>query len=176
MENRRSAGSKVEMQPAALISGKGFLGFKRFTGDDANLPDFSGLVAEVDVAYLLREFTRLNFRASRDLDYSIEDVHPYFIMTGGEVSVTQAIGTTWDVVGRVGRSRLDYQSLVRESNGDPLAGPRQDKVVSYGMGFGRRLRQEIRIGLDVNHVRRDSVVFGHAYSGTRFGGSITYGL
>jgi len=166
-----------EMQPAALISGKGFLGVKRFTGDDVSLPDFTGLVSEVDVAYLMREFTRLNVRASRDLEYSIEDTHPYFVMTGGEVSVTQGIGTVWDVIGRIGRTRLDYQALVRGTEeGDPVAGPREDRVFTYGMGIGRRLRSEIRIGIDINHVQRSSVLDGHEYSGTRVGASITYGV
>ena len=164
-----------EMQPAALISGKGFVGVKKFTGDDVSLPDYTGLVAEVDAVYMMREFTRLNVRASRDLEYSIEDTHPYYVMTGVDLAVTQAVGSVWDVIGRAGHTRLDYQALVRGAGAVVPFPSREDRVFTYGMGIGRRLRSDIRIGLDINHVHRSSIVVGHEYSGTRVGGSITYG-
>ena len=164
-----------EFRPAALISGKGFVGVKRFTGESASLPDFTGVVAEVDAAYLFREFTRFNVRASRDLEYSIDETQPYFVSTGGELSVTQALGTQWDVVGRIGRTQLDYRAL-ESMVSDPAVRSRQDRVMLYGVGIGRRLRSEIRIGVDVNHLRRNSVISTRGYSGTRIGGSITYGV
>ncbi|MEO7190511.1 MAG: outer membrane beta-barrel protein [Vicinamibacterales bacterium] len=165
-----------ELKPAALISGKGFVGVRRFTGDDPMLPRFTGVVAEVDAGYVLRELTRLSVRLTRDLDYSIEEAQPYFLLTGGELSVTQAIGTSWDVVARAGRSVLDYQAIVRTGEAGPAPVERRDRVVVYGAGLGRHLRSAMRLGVDIAHVERRSIMTARNYSGARVGGTVTYGF
>jgi hypothetical protein len=45
----------------------------------------------------------------------------------------------------------------------------------YGVGLGRRLRDDLRIGLDVNQVRKISTIPEREYDGYRVGVSITYG-
>ena len=50
-----------------------------------------------------------------------------------------------------------------------------DRVDLYGVGFGRFLGDDIRIGLDLNNVRRVSTIPSREYEGFRFGVSISYG-
>ena len=93
----------LEMKPSALLSGKASVGFRRFNAKSATVPDFSGVVAAVDVGYVMREVTRIGV-VDRNLDYSFQADKPY-VATAVMFDVKQALGFSWDVVGRVGRAR-----------------------------------------------------------------------
>ena len=75
------------------------------------MPDFSGVVAAVDVGYVMREVTRIGV-VDRNLDYSFQADKPYYVATAVMFDVKQALGFSWDVVGRVGRARLAYQGFI----------------------------------------------------------------
>jgi hypothetical protein len=162
-----------EFKPLALISGEAFVGVRRFDARQAAVPDFTGVVAAVDVIYVMRDMTRFGLKVARDVEYSFEPTDPYFIQSGVNLEVTQALGMAWDAVGRVGGSRLVYQSLsgLTGAGGDD----RVDRVVEVGGGFGRRLGSQIRVGLNLDHVSRTSVVPGRSFNGLRVGGAFTYG-
>ena len=53
----------LEMKPSALLSGKASVGFRRFNAKSATVPDFSGVVAAVDVGYVMREVTRIGVKS-----------------------------------------------------------------------------------------------------------------
>ena len=93
----------------------------------------------------------------------------YYVSTGVNVEVQQALGSAWDVVGRLGRTGLDYQGL------GPI-GSRVDHVVVAGGGIGRRLVTDVRVGLDVDRAARHSTLLTRQYAGVRVGGSVTYGF
>jgi hypothetical protein len=107
------------------------------------------------------------------VDYSFETAWPYFVATGALMEIKQAVGFVWDVVARVGRSELSYQPF-RTGAGAVLA-DRRDRTDIVGVGAGRHLGDEVRVGVDLNRERRQSPVVGRSYSGYRFGGSLTYG-
>jgi hypothetical protein len=50
-----------------------------------------------------------------------------------------------------------------------------DRVVTAGLGGGRHLGEDVRVGVDLHHERRESPVAGRSYSGYRVGGTLTYG-
>ncbi|HET9373010.1 MAG TPA: outer membrane beta-barrel protein [Vicinamibacterales bacterium] len=162
-----------EFKPLALISGDAFVGVRRFNARQAAVPDFTGVVAAVDVLYVMRDMTRFGIKVGRDVEYSYEPTEPYYIQSGVNLEVTQALGGSWDAVGRAGGGRLAYQSLagLTGAGGDD----RVDRVAEFGGGFGRRLGEQIRIGLNIDHVSRTSVVAGRSYNGLRVGGAFTYG-
>jgi len=83
----------------------------------------------------------------------------------------QMFGPGWDVVARTGGNRLDYRDVA----GVSVAGTRRDRMRSWGIGTGRHLPSGVRVGFDIDYMRRDSVVDGRRYHGYRFGGSVTYG-
>lgn len=161
-----------EFKPSALISGSAFVGYRSFQPRRADQAGFTGLVSAVRLGYVLRDTMRFEGRLDRDVEYSIEAAQSYFLATGGTVSLTQALGRSWDFVLRTGRQHLDYQKV----SVSDLTESRRDRAVTYGTGLGYRLQHDARIGFDVNHVRRLSPLASRRYSGFLFGGSFTYGF
>ena len=163
----------LEMKPSALLSGKASVGFRRFNAKSATVPDFSGVVAAVDVGYVMREVTRIGAKVDRNLDYSFQADKPYYMATSVMFDVKQALGFSWDVVGRVGRARLAYQGFIGDEPG--LRRAQRDHLTTYGLGVGRRLGDNVRVGFDVDHGRRESDAAFRGYEGFKAGGSFTYG-
>ena len=165
-----------EFKPFALLSGRASVGYRQFDALTPGVPDYSGPVAAVDLSYTMRETTRFAVSFSRDVEYSYEPTSPYYIENGGLFSVTQALGTDWDVVGRAGRTSLTYRGLNELAALAPDIVSRQDTVTTWGFGVGRRCGSTLRIGIDADRTARTSVIAGRNYSGLRIGGSVTYGF
>lgn len=164
----------VEFKPLALIAGTAYVGFRQFDPIAADVPAFRGMVADVGLSYLLRDLTRLTVDAERDVDYSFEAGQPYYVSNGARLSIVQALGASWDVAAHIGRTTLAYRT--RGNAPDESVANRADRFVVYGVGIGRRLGTEVRIGVDIEYARRASTVAGRAYDGIRGGGSLTYGF
>jgi hypothetical protein len=161
-----------EFKPSALISGRVFVGYRRFNALDATLPDYAGPVAAVDAIYV-HSATRLSVKLNRDLTYSYEPTQPYYALTDAGLVLTQRITDVWDVVARGGFQTLEYQRL--QSIGAENA--RTDRIREYGGGLGYRLGQTLRLGFDAVQYRRlSSQLTLREYEGLRFGASISYGL
>ncbi len=176
LRNSRSATllPGLELKPSALVSGRVSVGYRRFDARDARVPDYAGVVAKVDVKYVLREATKWGLEAERNIDYSVEFSQPYFVLTGGTLSVMQILGGDWYATGRLGRSRLSYRDRL-DTPASAGATGRTDHVDTYGTGIGRLLGTDLRVGVEVMRVRRTSDSAGREYDGFRFGGSISYG-
>jgi len=164
----------LEIKPSALISGKASVGYRRFDAKSPIVPDFSGVVAAVDVGYVMRESTRFGVKVDRNLDYSLQVESPYFVMTSANFDVKQALGYAWDVVARAGGARLSYQGVRLDGAGEPVARQR-DRFTTFGAGVGRRLGEYIRVGFDVDYSQRHSATAFRDYEGFKVGGSFTYG-
>ncbi len=163
----------VELKPSALLSGTARAGFRRLDAKHPLTPDQSSLVAAVRVSYILLEQTRFSLQLDRDIEYSFDGDWPYFIATSALLEIKQAVGFVWDVVARGGRSELDYRRFLTT---EPIAAAgRRDRVVTVGIGAGRHLGDDVRVGVDLNRDRRESPVAGRSYTGYRVGGSVTYG-
>jgi hypothetical protein len=162
----------VEFKPFALISGRASIGFRRVRFIEGDVKEFTGTVASVDLTYTFRGRTQFGILVRRDLDYSYLDLQRAYLSTGFTTSVAHRLGGGWDVRGTFGRSRLSYDQVVQST---PVAdnGPGEISL-SYGGNVGYQLGRS-RIGLDVNHIQRDSdVSAGRGYRRLRVGSSITY--
>jgi hypothetical protein len=159
-----------EFKPFALISGKGFVGYRRFDTLSPVVPDYAGIVASADLAYVLRA-TRITGRIERDVTYSFEQLEPYYLLTDVGTTVTQRLTSRWDVVGRVARQVLDYQAV-----GLVTAPAHTDRVTQLGGGVGCHLGEIVRLGLDTDYYTRRSPISNRRYDGWRAGFSITYGI
>lgn len=159
----------VTFQPFAVISGSAFVGYRRFDTLSPAVPDFSGVVASVELRYVVLDVFRIVGQVKRDLDYSLDLNEPFFVSTSVGAEVLQAIGLNWDIVGRVRRGALAYQEAAPGQPG------RTDRMYLVGTGVGRRLGQDLRIGFDVDYVKRTSALQSRTFEGLRFGGSLTYG-
>ena len=147
----------------------------RFRPLDPEVRGFTGLVSNVSLNYVLRDWTKFTIKFDRDVTYSIEVNAPYYVMTGAFVEVGQALGGRFDALGRFGRQYMDYREIA--SAADPLVDPnagRLDRTVTYGLGIGYRLSDDTRIGFNVDYDRRMSPIEARHYDGYRFGGTLTY--
>jgi hypothetical protein len=160
----------VEFDQFAIISGKGFVGFRRMDFRSPDVPDFAGLVASGDLGYRLLGTTRFDLNLLRDIAYSYQVDEPYYVQTGATLSVTQVVKAGWDVVGRVGRQRLAYERRA----GAVVVGDRVDGVWIVGGGAGYRFSQGLRLGINVDSYRRRSDSARREYDGLLVGSTVTY--
>jgi hypothetical protein len=159
----------VVFEPSAIVSGSAFVGYRRFVTLSPDVPDYSGLVANVELKYVAVDAFRVVARLRRDIEYSLDLTQPFYISASVGADVTQLLGLDWDVVGRVRRGTLTYPALTAVRPG------RVDTVDELGAGLGRRVGDHFRLGFDVTYARRTSVLEARTYDGLRFGGSFTYG-
>ncbi|MCC7007738.1 MAG: outer membrane beta-barrel protein [Acidobacteria bacterium] len=162
-----------ELKPFALISGVAMVGYRRVEARDALMPDFAGVVANVNASYVLRETTLVAVTAGRGVEYSIQSEEPYYVSTGGTVTIRQAL-RRWDVLARAGRHTLRYRAL-EVADVAVRQGSRLDRHVLYGAGTGVRLGTSARVGVEIAYERRVSPVASRQYHGYRAGGTVTYG-
>jgi hypothetical protein len=161
-----------ELRPSALVSGKVFVGYRRFDALNQGVPDYQGPIAAVDATYIAGP-TRFGLKVSRDLTYSYEPAQPYYALTDLGLIITERVTHTWDVVARGGRQTLDYKRL----NSVAAGTARTDIVRQYGGGLGYRVGQTLRLGFDAIYYRRlSSEVALRDFAGLRFGASVSYGL
>lgn len=158
----------LTFKPLGLLSGSAFAGFRRLTTLGPDVPDFSGFVADVELKYVAHDLFRVTGSFKRDLDYSLDLDESFFVDTSAGVEVAQAVGMQWDVAARARRGTLAYQELAS------LAG-RVDRVRLVGVGIGRRVGPDMRVGINLDYVRRVSAVAYRNFDGFRLGGTLTYG-
>jgi hypothetical protein len=162
----------VEFDRRALVSGRAFLGYHQFDALGADIPSYRGLNASVDLSYTLLRSTRFAVRAERDVNYSMERVQPYYVLTGLNGSVSQVIVRPWDLRATWGRQQLDYRNVGALDNETG----RVDRIRRYGLGLGYRLNTDMRVGVDLDYYRRESEHEGRQYETLRAGTSVTYGF
>lgn len=162
-----------ELKPAALISGRAFVGYRQFTPLSTNLPEYRGVVAAVDATYI-KGSTRFITRVERDIAYSFQATRPYYALTDLELTVTQRMLSAWELLGRAGHQRLAYRQL--SAAGLAVDGGKPDRGYVFGAGAGYRLGEALRVGVDANYYTRRSEIEGRRdYEGLRVFGSIIYG-
>jgi hypothetical protein len=159
-----------KFKPFALIDGSLLLGYRKFETIQPVIPDFDGIIAAIDLGYTLRA-TRISGQYNRDITYSYETFEPYYLQTDWQLTVVQKITSAWDVVGRGGRYKLDYE---RVGTADDVR--RSDTGTQYGGGMGYTLGQYVRLGFDVNYMNRESEAdITRNYDGVRAGFTVSYG-
>lgn len=163
---RVSSGFELDLQ--ALVRGTAIVGYRKLVGaDGGTLAPFSGLTANVDVAYTAPTQTRLQVLAARDVNYSFEIEQPYYVQTGWTLTGTQRVIGQWDVKFTGGRDFLDYRSL------DPT-NTRRDVIRRYGGGIGYDVGDDLRVGFDLLWQTRQSPRSAHDYRSFKSGVSLTY--
>lgn len=161
----------VEFEPVALISGGATFGYRslRFLG--GALEGSSGFVTGVNVTYTLATGTKLNISGVRDVSYSYDPAHPFYLLNGIGAKVTQRIFGPFDVQLIGGRQRLDY----RDERGVRSQTAETDRVTQYGGGIGYNFGRAARFGITFTSSRRQSPDPQRRYNGNQIGTSVTYG-
>jgi len=164
----------AEFSPFALVTGRVAIGY--YVRTFAPLGPLAGSQASgtnvfADLSYTLLGRTHFTFGASRRLEYSYLARLYNYVEAGINGSVTQRLGESWDVVGRLERDRLIYG----QSAPTDLVVTPNETVLSYGVDLGYHVGR-IRIGSYFTHNQRDqddsSLLRG--YQRLRVGASATY--
>lgn len=163
----------IRLEAPAIIQGTFSIGYRDFNGLDPELPDYSGLVMRGTIGHTFAERTRIDFLASRDVQYSFEEFEPYYLTTGLRVTVSHLLREAVDLRVVAGRDRYDYRSQLGI---DGSIDERRDQADLYSVGGGYRPQPHIRIGLDLEFGRRKSDRIDRRYDRTRLLGSFTYGI
>ena len=127
-----------EFDPSALVSGKAAVGFRSFTAESPAMPDFNGVVASVEPAYTLLDATRFSVQFDRDVQYSYQELEPYYLLSEIGAGVTQRVSDSLGITARVGRWRMDFRGLMSDRAPDDAEGPgaaavsRVDTAVFFG--------------------------------------------
>jgi hypothetical protein len=159
--------------PEAVLNGSIALGYRRFTPRSGALSAYSGVVATATVGTTLWNRHRVEMVFARDVRYSYERNTPYYLATGGNVTVTSQLAGPFDLRLTGSRQLLAYRGL----RGEPAAErPGDDTVSSYGGGIGYRLRDQLRLGLNAEWSGRDSQLsLDREYRNRRIFVSVTWG-
>jgi len=160
----------VQFDPFALIKGSGRVGYLHLSAPSPSIPDYSGVVADVDLSYVLLGRTRFSVGVKRDIQFSYDIAESYYVLTGVSGSVRQGLGMGWDAEARGSNQRLAYQQVLA---GVESAAGRVDRVQSYGGGVGYRLGHGTRGGFNIDYYRRLSD-YSPGYSALRYGISATH--
>ncbi len=161
----------VKFDPYALIKGGATFGVRDFRPKSSGLPGFRGAMAQVDLSYSIAS-TKVQLLASRDVQYSYDVTQPYYLLNNVYIAMTQQIFGPVDVVGRLGFQRLDYTD---KSGASVSVANQVDHVKSYGGGLGYHLGRDMRVGVNLDKVTRESPVSIRQFEGLRVGMAITYG-
>ena len=100
----------VEFDSRAIISGRAYVGYRRFTITSGLAPTFAGPVASVELSSTVREATRLGVQVGRDVAYSFDITTPYYLLGGIGGSVGHRVGQHWDFSASASRQNLHYQA------------------------------------------------------------------
>jgi len=170
----------VEFGRYAIISGRAYAGYRRFTITSGLAPTFTGPVAAVELTSVIRDATRLGLQLSRDVSYSYDVTTPYYLLSTGGLSLGRRLGERWEITGNAAKNILGYRSSRLVAADPEPASPgvtiRRDYVYTYGGGLDYKISDSVRCGIRAEHIRRDSGVALHGYRATRVLASIGYGM
>ncbi len=158
----------LQFDPTSLIRGTVLVGYRHFAPLDPVLPDYSGAIVQVLAGYTLLDRTKFDVDLTRDVQYSYEDIEPYYLDTGGRLTVTHQLVGPFDMQAFGGRQSLAYRT---PGGGDS----RTDRVETVGAGAGYRFHSQFRVGFTWQHNRRRSNLPDRRYERDRLFASLTYG-
>jgi hypothetical protein len=165
------AGS-IKFDPAALIKGGASFGYRDFRPASPDLAGYKGFTMSGDMSYVLLGMTKFGASFNRDIQYSFDVNQPYYLQTGGGLSVSQQLFGPFDVVARGALTRLEY----RDRAGAVVAvSDRVDHTTTYGGGLGFHISRDMRFGFNVDQSQRQSGVVSRQYKGLQYGFAVTYG-
>ena len=159
--------------PEAVVNGSIAIGYRRFTPRSSELPAYSGVVATATVGSTLWNRNRVEGVFARDIRYSYERATPYYLATGANVTLTSQLAGPFELRLIGSRQLMSYRATALVP---ALDQPRDDSVSSYGGGLLYRIREQLRVGGNVEWSGRDSQLSeDREYRNRRIFLSVTWG-
>ena len=140
----------VTFSPLGLLNGTASVGVRKFEGESAALPGYTGLLMNGTLSTLLLDRFRIDTRFTRDVQYSYEETLPVYVLTGGRATLAAQLTDRFDVRVTAGRDRMDYRAFAGEPD------PGADTMNLYGGGIGFYIGDRARLVLQTEFTDRAS--------------------
>ena len=164
--------STVALDTGAAITGDLQVGYLAFMPADPAIAQYRGPIASARLHYALPDVVRIDLDARRDVAYSYDPLQPYYLESGGRITVAQRVFGPLEVLG-IGEVR----ELRNQRIGGTSFDGRREVTTSLGGGIGIQIQSQTRFALTYEHTDRNSTEpMGRDYERTRVLGSIIYGL
>lgn len=175
--NSESVTAGLEFKPLAMIHGSAYVGWHRLYRVTPGSGEFSGPVAEADLAYTLFGATRFAVQIHRDITYSALRSQHAYLLTGVRAAVNHHLAGNWEVGARIGRYRQSY-GLFDSTTSDNASGQfnaGREIITEYSGEVAYWFSRKIRMAFGFNREQRGSS-FGapRDYERTRSGLSLQY--
>jgi hypothetical protein len=163
--------SALALAAGAVVTGNVKAGLRSFTPQYPNVPSYRGFVGFARLHYALPDVVRIDLAADRDLAYSYDPVQPYFMESGGRLTIAQRIFGPVELIG-LGEWRETRNQRIGGRSFDG----RREVTTSLGGGLGLRVNRETRFAMTYERTERVSTTAGREYQRTRMFASFYYGL
>jgi hypothetical protein len=167
----------VELKPRALVSGSAQVGVRRLRALDVTVPDFTGMVASVELGSRLTGSATFEVRANRDASFSFELLEPYYVASGYGATVRRRLVGRLDATASFDRASYAYRSFISAGAESDAGRPvRVDVTRNYSSSIGYRVGQTGRLGVGFSYwIRNSNTIDLRNYNGLRIGTSFAYG-
>ncbi|HLG54696.1 MAG TPA: outer membrane beta-barrel protein [Vicinamibacterales bacterium] len=165
-------GPAVEFDSGAAISGDAKAGIRSFVPRDRALARYRGFTGSARLHYTLLSVTRFDVEANRDVAYSYDPIQPYYLESGGRLTVAQRLLGPMEIIGIGERREIRNQRI----GGTSFDG-RREVTTSLGGGIGFQIQKQMRFALTYERTARtSSEPVGRNYERRRVLASVNYGL
>jgi putative beta-barrel porin BBP2 len=157
-----SIGPGLDFSPDAAIRGRVSAGFQIFQPVDRSLPESRGAVVSAGVNWSLYKGITMDIQGTRNINYSYLDTQPYYLQTGGRVSLSRPLfgplsvqgGGEWEHLSYRWRRGVPLEMLLETPLETPT--PRNDTVKILFGGFRINLGRGVVATLTAERTRRRS--------------------
>ena len=139
----------VTFAEGAILNGQASAGLRDFRPLTNAMQPFRGLIASGDIRFNVAGLTRFELRGNRDLVYSYEELQPYYLDSGGQITVYQRVIGPVDLIALAGRRVFRYETLAGVT-----VPARVETMTNWGGGLGVRLDDSMRFSFTVDRERR----------------------
>jgi hypothetical protein len=161
----------VTFSPFGLLNGTASVGMKRFEGDSAAMPGYTGLVMNGTLSTLVLDRFRIDTRFTRDVHYSYEEALPFYVLTGARATLAAQLTDRFDVRVSGGHDRMHYRPFAGEPD------PGADTMNLYGGGVGFYIGERTRLVLQTEFTDRASARDrAREFSNRRIFATMTWGV
>ena len=170
--NKLLVGPSLDFNEGGAIIGHVNAGYQQFKPLSPLVADYGGLAATSRLRFVFRDLLEVKFDADRDVDYSYDPLQPYYLESGGVVTLTQRVFGPVEVIAIGERRHLRHQRL-----GASSFDGRVETTRTVGGGFALQIQKRMRFELVYQRTTRTSSdPIGRDYERQRVFGSAIYGL
>jgi hypothetical protein len=141
----------VSFAEGAILNGQVSAGLRDFRPLSRAMQPFRGLVAEGGVRFSVAGVSRFELRGNRDLVYSYEELQPYYLESGGHITLYQRVVGPVDLIALAGRRVFRYENLTGVTLPE-----RVETMTNWGGGVGVRIDDNMRLSFTLDRERRIS--------------------